>query len=49
MDEGIFKGLEVVLVFGVIIAICVHQLFDVRKAQRTLAAKQQRESELQQS
>lgn len=49
MDEGLFKGLEFALVFGVIFAVCVHQLLDIRKAQRQLAEKERKLGDMQQS
>ena len=47
MDEGLFKGLEFALIFGVIFAICIHQWLDVKKAQRNLAEKQRARGEMQ--
>jgi hypothetical protein len=49
MDEGLFKGLEFALIFGVIFAFCVHQLLDIRKAQRDLADKQAQRGDMQES
>jgi hypothetical protein len=49
MEEWMFKGLEFVLIFGTIFAICVHQLLDVKKAQRALAAKQAQAGKMQES
>jgi hypothetical protein len=47
MDEVLFKGLEFALIFGVIFAFCVHQLLDIKKAQRDLAEKQRARGEMQ--
>lgn len=49
MDEGLFKGLEFVMIFGVIFAICIHQLLDIKKAQRALAERQAQRGEMQES
>lgn len=47
MDAALYKILDLVLIFGAVIAFGIHQLLDVRKVRRNLAEKQVKRGDMQ--